>query len=54
MVHWLVPTFMALRLDFAATIRRFSVFVLTSNIFLNKHSYFLETGLFNGVDAIGT
>ena len=54
LVHWLVPTIMALRFYFTSTIRRFAVFGLTSNMFANKHSYFLALGLLTGVDVIGT
>ena len=45
---------MALRLDFAATKRRFTVFGLTSNMFVNKHRDLLALGFLNGVDIIGT
>ena len=54
LVHWIVPTFMALRFDFAATIRRFSVLGLTSNMFVNKHSDLLALGFLTGVDVRGT
>ena len=54
LVHWLVPTFMALRFDFSSTIRRFDVFGLTSNIFVNKHSDFLALGFLTGVYVKGT
>ena len=50
----LLPTFMALRLDFPATKRRFDVLGLTSNMFVNKHSDFLALGLLTGVDGICT
>ena len=43
---------MALRLDFSAEKRRFYVVGLTSNIFVNKTSYFLAIGFFTGVDGI--
>ena len=43
---------MALRLDFAATKRRFAVFGLTSNMFVNKHTDFLALCFFTGVDVI--
>ena len=45
---------MALRLDFAATKRRFTVVGLTSNMFVNKHSDFLSLGFLNGDDFICT
>ena len=45
---------MNLRFDYAATIRRFAVFVLTSNVLVNKHSDFLALGFLTGVDVIGT
>ena len=44
---------MALCFDFVATIRRFDVFSLTSNMLVNKHSDFLALGLLTGVDVIG-
>ena len=50
----LLPTFMALRLDFAATKRRFAVLGLTSNMLVNKNSDFLAFGCFTGVDGICT
>ena len=50
----LVPTFMDLRLYFAAPIRRFAVFGLTSNMLANKHSDLLVLGFLTGVDVIGT
>ena len=52
LVHWLVPTFMALSFDSAATIRRSSVFGLTSNILVNKHNDYLALGFFTDVDFI--
>ena len=52
--HWLLPTFMALRLHFAATKQRFAVLGWTSNNFVNKHSYFLSRGFLTGVDVICT
>ena len=54
LVHWLVPNFMALRFDFANTIRRFAVFGLTSNMLVNRHSDFLELGFLTGVYGIRT
>ena len=51
--HYLVLTFMALRLDFAATIQRFYVFGLTSNMLVNKHSDFVALGFLTAVDVIG-
>ena len=45
---------MAFRLDFAATKRRFAVVCLTSNMFVNKHSYLLALGLLTGYDVICT
>ena len=53
LVHRLLPTFMALRLDFADTIQRFAVFGLTSNMVVKRHSYLLSLGLLTGVDVIG-
>ena len=44
---------MDLRFDFAATIRRFSVFGLTSNMLVNKHSDFLALYFLTSVDGIG-
>ena len=44
---------MALRLDFAATKRRFAVFGLTSNMLVNTHSDFPALGFLIGVDVIG-
>ena len=43
---------MALRLDFAARIRRFAVVGLTSNVFVNNHSDLLALGFLTGVDGI--
>ena len=43
---------MALRLDFAATKRRFDILVLTSNMFVNKHSYFPALGVLTSDDDI--
>ena len=54
MVHKLLQTFMALRLYFVATIRRFAVFGLTSNMLMRRHSDFLVLDLLTGVDAVGT
>ena len=54
LVRRLLPTFVAFRLDFASTKRRFAVFGLTSNMLVNKHSGFLALGFLTGVDAIGT
>ena len=51
-VQRLLPTFMALRLDFAATNRRFAVLGLTSNMFVNKNSDLLALGFLTGVDGI--
>ena len=45
---------MALRLDFVATKRRFSVLGLTSNMFVNKHSDFLALGFLTDDDVICT
>ena len=44
---------MALHLDFSATIRRFAVFGLTSNILVKRHSDFLALGFLTVVDVIG-
>ena len=54
LVHRLLPNLMALRLDFVATIRRFYVFGITSDMLVNKQSDFLAIGLLTGVDVIGT
>ena len=43
---------MDLRLDFAATKRRFYVLGLTSNMLANKHSDFLAIGFLTVVDGI--
>ena len=53
-VHRLLQTFIALRLNFEDTKRRFAVFGLISNMLVNKHSDFLALGFFTGVDVIGT
>ena len=45
---------MALRFDFAATIRRFAIFGLTSNMLVNKHSDFLALSFLTGVYIIIT
>ena len=45
---------MALRLDFAATKRRFDVLGLTSNMFVNKHSYFQVLGFLSVDDVMCT
>ena len=52
LVQRLLHTFMYLRFDFAATKRSLAVFGLTSNMFVNKHSYFLALGFLTGFDAI--
>ena len=52
-VQRLLITFMALRLDFAATKRRLNVVGLTSNMFVNKHIDLLALGFLTGVDVIG-
>ena len=52
LVDWLVPTFMALSLDFAATIKRFSVFGLTSNMLVKRYSDFLSLSFLTDVDVI--
>ena len=54
MFHRLLPTFKALRLDFAATKRRFAVFGLTYNMLVNKNSGFLALGFLTGDDVICT
>ena len=54
LVHWLLPTFMALSFYFEATIRHFAVFGLTSKMLVNKHSDYLALGFFNCVDFIGS
>ena len=53
LVHRLLPTFMDLRLDFAAPTRRFAVFFLTSNMLVKRHSDFLALYFLAGVDVIG-
>ena len=53
LVHRLLPTLRALRLDFAATIRRFSVFGLTSNMLVKRYSAFLALGFLTGVYFVG-
>ena len=50
-VQRLLHTFMALRLDFAATKRSLAVVGLTANMFVNKHSDFLEIGFLTGDDV---
>ena len=45
---------MDLRLYFAAAKQSFAVVGLTSNIFVNKPSYFLALGFLTGVDGICT
>ena len=50
----LLPTFMDLRLDFAAKKRRFAVLGLTSNMIVNKHSDFLALVFLNGDDFVCT
>ena len=54
LVQRLVPTFMALRFDFLAQIRRFAVFFLTSNMLVKRHSDLIALGLLTGVDVVGT
>ena len=44
----MLPTFVALCFDFAATKRRFSVLGLTSNMFVNKNSDLLAVGFLTG------
>ena len=44
---------MALCLDFAATIRRFAVFGLTSNMLVKRRSDYLEFGFLAGFYVIG-
>ena len=53
-VQRLLHTFMALRLDFAATKQRLAVVGLTANMFVNKQSDFLALGFLTGVDGICT
>ena len=53
-VQRLLPTFVDLSLDFAATKRRLAVLGLTSNLFVNIHSDFLALGFLTGVDFIST
>ena len=54
LVYWLVHTFMALHFYSAATIRRFAVFCLTFNMFVNKISDFLAIVFLIGVYVRGT
>ena len=54
LVHRLVPTFMVLRIDFAAPIRCFAVFFLTSNMLVKRHSDFLALGFLTDDDVIAT
>ena len=54
LVHWLVPDFMALCSDFAATIQRFTIFGITSNMLVKRHYDFLALALFTGVYVIVT
>ena len=54
LVHRLLPTFLDLRLDFAAPTRRFSVLFLTFNMMVKRHSDFLALGFLTGVDVIVT
>ena len=54
LVHKILPTFVALRLDFSATKLCFTVLGLTSNMVVNKQSDFLSLGYFTGVDVMGT
>ena len=44
---------MALCSDFAATIQRFTIFGITSNMLVKRHYDFLALVFLNGVDAIG-
>ena len=53
LVHRLLPTFMALRLDFSAPTQSFAVFGLTSNMLVKRHSDFLALGFLTIVDVIG-
>ena len=53
-VRRLVPTLMALCFYFEATIRRFSVFCLTSNMLVKRHSDFLALGFLTGVFVVVT
>ena len=50
-VQRLLPTFKALRLDFASTKRRLAVVGLTANIFVNKHSDLIALGFLTGDDV---
>ena len=53
LVHRLLPTFVALSLDFAGPTRRFAVLFLTFIMLVNKHRDFLVLGSLPGVDFIG-
>ena len=53
-VQRLLHTFIAFRLDFAATKRRLDVVGLTANMFVIKHSDFLAVGFLTGDDVICT
>ena len=54
LVHRLLPTFLDLRLDFAAPTRRFSVLFLTFNMMVKRQSDFLALGFLTAVDVIVT
>ena len=53
LIHRLVPTLMNLCFGFAAPIRCFAVFFLTSNMMVKRHSDFLVLCFLTGVDFIG-
>ena len=54
LVHWLLPTFMDLQLDYAATKRCFAIFGLTSSMLMKIHNDFIALSFLTGVDGICT
>ena len=54
LVQRLLPTFMVLHLNFAATKRRFDVLGLTLSMFVNKNNDLLALGFLTGVYVICT
>ena len=53
LVHKVLPTFVALHLDFAAPTRRLAILFLTSNMLVKRYSDFLSLCFLTGVDVIG-